>query len=90
MKFSIFTQITKPVKYQKKGLKNKRLFPIHNRQKILFTPFYTKKRVVESGKCNILWDMTIQCDHVIEARRPDIVVVEKENNKAIIVDITSS
>ena len=33
--------------------------------------------------------MTIQCDHVIEARRPDIVVVEKENNKAIIVDIAS-
>ena len=31
--------------------------------------------------------MTIQCDHVFEARRPDIVVVEKENNKAIILDI---
>ena len=26
---------------------------------------------------------------VIEARRPDIVVVERENNKAIIVDIAS-
>jgi len=37
-----------------------------------------------------LWDMTIQCDHVIEARRPDIVVVvEKETNKAIKVDIAS-
>ena len=23
----------------------------------------------------ILWDITIQCDHIIEARRPDIVVV---------------
>ena len=34
-------------------------------------------------------DMTIQYDHVIEARRPDIVVVEKENNKAIVVDIAS-
>ena len=33
--------------------------------------------------------MTIQCDHVIEARRPDIVVVEEESNKAIIVDIVS-
>ena len=33
--------------------------------------------VVENEKCKILWDMTIQCDHVIEARRPDIVVVEK-------------
>ena len=33
--------------------------------------------------------MTIQYDYVIETRRPDIVVVEKENNKAIIVDIAS-
>ena len=33
--------------------------------------------------------MTIQCDHVIEAKRPDIVVLEKENKKAIIVDIAS-
>ena len=45
---------------------------------------------MEKEKCKILWDMTIQCDHVIEARRPDIVViVEKENNKVIIVDIAS-
>ena len=39
---------------------------------------------MENERCNILWDMTIQCDHVIEARRPDIVV-EKESNKAIII-----
>ena len=45
--------------------------------------------VVENKRCKILWDMTIQCDHVIEARRPDIVVVEKESNKAIIVDLAS-
>ena len=44
---------------------------------------------MENEKCKILWDVTIQCDHVIEARRPDIVVVERENNKAIIVDIAS-
>ena len=43
--------------------------------------------VVENEKCKILWDMTIQCDHVIEARRPDNLLVQKENNKAIIVDI---
>ena len=36
--------------------------------------------VVENEKCRILWDMTIQCDHVIEARRP---------NKAMIKDIAS-
>lgn len=42
--------------------------------------------LVENESCKILWDMTIQCDHVIKARRPD-VVVEKESNRAIIVDI---
>ena len=44
---------------------------------------------MENEKCKILWDMTIQCDHVIEARRSDIVAVEKENNKATIMDIAS-
>jgi len=43
--------------------------------------------VVENERCKILWGMTVQCDHLIEARRPDIVVVEKENNKTITVDI---
>lgn len=47
------------------------------------------------GGCKILakeeykrrhkWDMTIQCDHYIEARRPDILVVEKNSNKALII-----
>ena len=48
--------------------------------------------MVENERCKILWGMTVQCDHVIEARRPDIVVIEKESNKAviIIVDISSS
>ena len=45
--------------------------------------------VEEDERCKILWDMTIQCDHIIEARGPDIVVVEKEGNKSIIVDVAS-
>ena len=45
--------------------------------------------VVENKRCKILWDMNIQCDHVIEAIRPDIVVVDRESNKVIIVDIAS-
>ena len=45
---------------------------------------------MEKKRCKILWDMTIQCDHVMEARRLDIVFVEKESNKVIImVDIAS-
>ena len=42
--------------------------------------------LVENKSCKILWDMTIQCDPVIKARRPD-VVFEKESNRAIIVNI---
>ena len=34
-----------------------------------------------------LWDVNIQCDHVIEARRPDIVVVNKQERKCTIIDI---
>ena len=45
--------------------------------------------MVENERCKIPWDMTIQHDHVIKARRPDIAVVEKESNMAIIVDIAS-
>ena len=44
---------------------------------------------MENEKCKMLWDMTIQCDHAIEARRPEIVVAENENNKAIVADIAS-
>ena len=47
------------------------------------------ERVVENESFKILWDMSIQCDHIIATRKPDIVVVEKENNKVIIVDIAS-
>ena len=45
--------------------------------------------VVENEKCKILWHRTIQSDPVIEASRPDIVVFEKENSKANIMDIAS-
>ena len=31
--------------------------------------------------------MNIQCDNVVEARRPDVIVVSKKEKKCIIVDI---
>ena len=33
--------------------------------------------------------MNIQCDHVIEARKSDIVVVNKQERKCAIVDIAA-
>ena len=35
--------------------------------------------VLENEGCKILWDFTIQTDHVIEAKRPDMIVVDKRN-----------
>ena len=38
-----------------------------------------KLKVLETDKINLLWDFNIQCDHVVEAGRADIIVVEKED-----------
>ena len=38
----------------------------------------------------ILWDFTIQCDTKIEARRPDIVLIDKTIKEVKIVDVTIS
>ena len=35
----------------------------------------------------VLWDINVQCDNVIEARRPDIIVIDKKERKGIIIDI---
>ena len=34
----------------------------------------------------IIMDLSIQTDHVIEARRPDMIMVDKKNNKCQIID----
>ena len=43
--------------------------------------------VVEDENCKILWDFTIQCDHMMETRRPDIVIVDKVKKETIIIDV---
>ena len=35
----------------------------------------------------MLWDINAQCDNVTEARRPDIIVIDKKEQKGIIIDI---
>ena len=42
---------------------------------------------MESDEIKVLWDFMILCDHRIEYQKPDIVVVEKEEKKCLIVDI---
>ena len=35
----------------------------------------------------MLWDFNVQTDHEIEHRRPDIILVDKKNHTATIIDI---
>jgi len=48
---------------------------------------HTTEPVIETESIKILWDMNIQTDHVMEHRRPDIVVVDKDNKRALPIDI---
>ena len=42
--------------------------------------------VMENDKCKILWDFTVQTDHEIYGRRPDVIVIQKDKNICQIVD----
>ena len=42
--------------------------------------------VLENEDYKILWNFSIQTDHVIEARRPDLVVVDKKERSCKIID----
>ena len=44
------------------------------------------KSVLENEDYKILWDFSIQTDNVIEARRPDLVVVDKKEKSCKIID----
>ena len=43
--------------------------------------------VMENDKCKILWDFTNQTDHIIQARRPDIVLVNKQERTCQLIDV---
>ena len=46
--------------------------------------------VLENEDYKILWDFSIQTDHVTEARRPDLVVVDKKERSCKIIDFAVS
>ena len=45
------------------------------------------QRMLENSRHKLLWDFNIQCDHEIEHRRPDLIIVDKEKKTACIIDI---
>ena len=46
----------------------------------------SQKSVLKNEDYKIMWDFSIQTDHIIEARRPDLVVVDKEETICKIID----
>ena len=46
----------------------------------------TSQKVSENEDDKILWDFSIQTDHVTEARRPDLVVDDKKKRSCRIID----
>ena len=48
---------------------------------------HVPEKVEETDRVKILWDFNIQTDHVVEHRRPDIVVLDKEGKRCQLIDI---
>ena len=42
---------------------------------------HTPEGVIENEEVKVLWDINVQCDNVIEARRPNIIVIDKKKAK---------
>ena len=47
---------------------------------------HVPERVVENKEVKVLWDIDVQCDNVMEAKRPDIILIDKKQPKRIIID----
>ena len=41
----------------------------------------------ENEEIKVLWDINVQCDNLIEARQPDLIVIDKKEQKEMIIDI---
>ncbi|XP_051914448.1 uncharacterized protein LOC127596235 [Hippocampus zosterae] len=46
----------------------------------------TPPKVVENDRAKILWDFQIQTDKMVMANQPDIVIIDKGQRKAVVVD----
>ena len=42
---------------------------------------------MEKQDTKIFWDFNFRADHVIEARHPDIVLINKKNQETLIIDV---
>ena len=45
---------------------------------------------VEDDDVKLIWDINMECDNVIEARRPDLILVDKKEKLCVIIDVAIS
>ncbi|XP_039765335.1 cytochrome P450 6B5-like [Pararge aegeria] len=48
----------------------------------------TQPQIKENESAKILWEMPIQTDVTVTHNRPDIIYIDKKNNKTFLIDIT--
>ena len=41
---------------------------------------------VENEEVKMLWNINVNCDNAMEARRPDIILIDEKEQKEIIID----
>ena len=42
---------------------------------------------MEDDDVKLIWDMNIQCGNVMDVRRPDLILVEKNAKSCVIIDV---
>ena len=42
---------------------------------------------MEDDDVKLIWDINIQCDNVIETRRPELILVNKKAKSCVIIDV---
>ena len=45
------------------------------------------RTVEENANAKVLWNFAVQTDHALQHNKPDIIVNNKTNNKALIIDV---
>ena len=43
--------------------------------------------MIENDIIKIIWDFDVRNDHVIQARRPDLIMINKEDQKVSLIDV---
>jgi len=49
---------------------------------------YAPQPVIESKDIKILWDFEVKTDHVISARRPDIIVLDYQKKCGLLINVS--